>query len=61
MQVAQLTPHEALEVVELMQELLLRTNPTGQDVQEEGLLLLHVLQLELHSWQVLFKANELPG
>ena len=61
LQVAQLVPHEELVVVELMQALLESTNPTGQDVQEEVLLVLQVEQLDVQSWQVLFETNVLPG
>ena len=48
-QVAQLVPHEELVVVELMQALLESTNPTGQEVQEEVLLVLQVEQLDVQS------------
>lgn len=60
-QVAQLVPHEELVDVALMQALFESTNPMGQEVQEEVLLVLQVEQLDVQSWQVLFETNVVPG
>jgi hypothetical protein len=56
-QLAQLSPH----VVETIQELLKRVNPTAQEVQALRLAASQVAQILLQSRQVLFGVIELPG